>query len=268
MDERLAEHLKTELMALIPDFGVKRDINKCVVACKKLSHGDAVQAAGAVLGRELQGVVNLLQDCVEGHSPSAIDVSRMSSFSILFLKKCENFCTCDAYVPGEAGSMTMKRVELQGNEAIGTRFDRCFKAEAGAKDPQDIKEFRMFKWMLSSEQQEKGDVWHKEVIFHAKARLEDQRQAALQDITSGQGGEQAKQKRPIQAAELSTSASSSSSGSATTSAPPPLPPPPRGPLKKQKTMEKAVDQASQKAAEKASAEAGTGVPKFFGMKAK
>ena len=188
MDERLAEHLKTELMALIPDFGVKRDINKCVVACKKLSHGDAVQAAGSVLGRELQGVVNLLQDCTEGHSPSAIDVSRMSSFSILFLKKCENFCTCDAYVPAEAGSMTMKRVELQGKEAIGARFDRCFKAEAGAKDPQDIKEFRMFKWMLSSEQQEKVDVWHKEVIFHAKARLEDQRQAAIQDITSGQGG--------------------------------------------------------------------------------
>ena len=126
----------------------------------------------------------------------------------------------------------------------------------------------MFKWMLSSEQQEKVDAWHKEVIFHAKARLEDQRQAAIQDITSGQGGgEQAKQKRPIQAAELSTSASSSSSASATTSAPPPLPPPPRGSLKKLKTAEKAVDHASQKAAEKPSAETGTGVLKFFGVKA-
>ena len=125
----------------------------------------------------------------------------------------------------------------------------------------------MFKWMLSSEQQEKVDVWHKEVIFHAKARLEDQRQAAIQDITSVQEGEQAKQKRPIQAEELSTSASSSSSASATTSAPPPLPPPPRGSLKKLKTVEKAVDHASQKAAEKPSAETGTGVLKFFGMKA-
>ena len=122
--------------------------------------------------------------------------------------------------------------------------------------------------MLASEQQEKVDMWHKEVIFHAKARLEDRRQAAIQDITSVQGGEQAKQKRPTQAAELSTSASSSSSGSATTSAPPPLPPPPRGPLKKQKTLEKAVDQASQKAADKASAEPASGVLKFFGTKAK
>ena len=106
-----------------------------------------------------------------------------------------------------------------------------------------------------------------EVMAQAKAGLEDQRQAAIQDITSGQGGEQAKQKRPIQAAELSTSASSSSSASATTSAPPPLPPPPRGSLKKLKTVEKAVDHASQKAAEKPSAETGTGVLKFFGMKA-
>ena len=110
-------------------------------------------------------------------------------------------------------------------------------------------------------------MWHKEVIFHAKARLEDQRQAAIQDITSVQDGEPAKQKRPIQAEELSTSASSSSSASATTPAPPPLPPPPRGPLKKLKTVEKAVDHASQKAAEKPSAETGTGVLKFFGVKA-
>ena len=156
MDVRLAEHMKTELMALIPDHGVEADINKCVVACKKLSHGDVVLAAGIGLSRELQAVANLLQDCIDCHSPSAIDVSRMSSFSILFLKKCEHFCGCDAYCPGEAGSMTMKRLELQGQDAIAARFDRCFKADSKAKDPNDIKEFRMFRWMLNTEQQGEG----------------------------------------------------------------------------------------------------------------
>ena len=78
--------------------------------------------------------------------------------SILFLKKCESFSRCDAYAQGEAGSVTMTRVQLQGKAAIAARFDRCFKAELHAKDPNDIKEFKMFKWMLTSEQQEKVEV--------------------------------------------------------------------------------------------------------------
>ncbi len=219
-DERLAEHLKNELMALIPDHGVKTDINKCVVACRKLSHGDVELAAGSGLCRELQGVVSLLQDCIDCHSPSAIEVSRKSSFSILFVKKCESFCRCDAYVPGEAESMAMKRLKLQGQDAIAARFDRCFKAELGAKDPLDIKEFIMLKWMLSSEQQEKVDVWHKEVMLQAKARLEDQRQAAIVDITSSQVSEQAKQKGMIHGAEvaiISTSHSASSKAASSNS---------------------------------------------------
>ena len=177
-DERLAEHLKNELMALIPDHGVKTDINKCVVACKKLSHGDVVLAAGIGLSRELQAAVNLLQDCIDCHSPSAIEVSRKSSFSILFVKKCESFCRCDAYVADSSGN-EFKRVELLGGAAMTARYDRCFKQELGSKDPVDTKEFRMFKWMLSSEQHEKVDVWHREVMLQAKARLEDQRQAAV-----------------------------------------------------------------------------------------
>jgi hypothetical protein len=268
LDVRLAEHMKAELMTLIPDFGVKIDINKCVVACKKLSHGDVVLAAGSGLCRELQGVVNLLQDCIDCHSPSAIEVSRMSSFSILFVKKCENFCRCDAYVADSAG-IKSKRVELQGKAAITARFDRCLQAELGMKDPLDIKEFRMFKWMLSSEQQEKIDVWHKEVMLQAKARLEDQRQAAIVDITSSQVSEQAKQKDMIHGAEvaiISTSHAASSKSSSASSVTKIVP----APLKKQKTAEKAIlDKCSQDALEGAPDVAvSNNLMIFFGAKAK
>lgn len=193
------------------------------------------------------GVANMLSDCCEGRSPAAAAVSRMSPFSILFLKKCENFCIAYAEVPAGGGSKAMRKIGVYGQEAVKYRYDLCPKAANGAeRDTLELKGFRKLRWVLSDEQQAKVDICHKEAMLEANIRLHDQRRAALPDAACSKD-------RP-KVAKADPTYSSTSPPKPQASEPVPRPPP----SKQNKAMETLGNDASAPS---------SGLMRFFGTKA-
>ena len=178
-DARIGSHFKAQVLDVLPKAGERKDIVKCIDEARTISQSDGVEAAGKTLQRELTGLVNLLQDCSEGRSPSAMEVVRMSGFSTIFLKGCENLCVAYAVV---ADGMTKKKVEKFGQDAINYKYQMCLDAEnVASRDPLDLRDFRRFQWMLSAEQMKNVELWHREAMVEAKTRLLDKRRAALND---------------------------------------------------------------------------------------
>ena len=93
MDELLEIHLKSCLLACLPQAGESRDMNKALVACRALTTGLTTMAAVKSTERELSAAVNMLQDMVEARSPSQIYLANMSDFAVNSVKHCDSFCT-------------------------------------------------------------------------------------------------------------------------------------------------------------------------------
>ena len=123
MDELLEAHLKSCLLACLPQAGESRDMNKALVACRALTTGITVMSAVKSKERELSAAVNVLQDMCEARSLSLTYLANMSDFALNFVKRCESFCTLQ---PGlETQSNLGVKKKILGKEAINFRYDLC-----------------------------------------------------------------------------------------------------------------------------------------------
>ena len=97
------------------------------------------------------------------------------------VKRAENFAV--AYTEGldASGKLVSKRT-LYGQEAIHYCFERC-KGIDGVQDTQNLKEFRMFAWMLTTPQHEEFLNWERAAVAGAKRRMADSKAKALEDIS-------------------------------------------------------------------------------------
>jgi hypothetical protein len=136
----------------------------------------------------------------------------------------------------------MKQQDFFGQAAMDHKYAAFAADTIGGIGPMDLKEFKKFQWMLSADQRQKVDLWHKDAMVQAKARLQDERQASLDDEKSSEGISKLSSKGPSSSPCSAACESSASS---------------KGPAKKQKV-----------AAEKTKVTgAGGSLMKFFGAKA-
>ena len=171
LDSKLSIHLQNCLMAILPEKGQVQSMTKAVLACRQLATGRVAMAAGKSAERELQGCCNLLSDCCEGRSPTASAVTKMSPFSMLFLKKAENFCVYNTVEGSEdMTGRASRKVVLTGANALLSRFDKC---SAPHKDPDsaDLKVSRTFRWMLNEDQNARVDEWLRVAVLIAKDKM-------------------------------------------------------------------------------------------------
>ena len=206
LDSKLSIHLQNCLMAILPEKGQVQSMTKAVLACRQLATGRVAMAAGKSAERELQGCCNLLSDCCEGRSPTASAVTKMSPFSMLFLKKAENFCVYNT-VEGsdDMTGRASRKVVLTGANALLSRFDKC---STPHKDPDsaDLKVFRSFRWMLNEDQNARVDEWLRVAVLTAKDKIATAKKAAITDIENAiavQKGSEVQQKDHLPAPPIS-----------------------------------------------------------------
>ena len=104
----------------------------------------------------------------------------MKPFGLSFLKRAENF----AHTYGEVQCAQTGRLlnkSLYGSAAIDYRFKTC-SSKSGIRDSKDLKEFKIFRWMLSAEQEDVFEGWCRDAIISGKTRCLKTKAKALVDI--------------------------------------------------------------------------------------
>ena len=180
-DPLLLAHLRSCLLAILPDAGEIRSLPKAVTAARALATGQVATAAGRDVEKELMSVVNLLQDICDARSPCASETLKMSSFVLQCLKKAENCCVTTHEEPLTENGTKMRRKQLLAGAALDHLVAKSLKLKSGPLGP-DLKQMRQFRWMLSIENNKLLDGWIKDAVVMAKDKLTNARHAALQDI--------------------------------------------------------------------------------------
>ena len=118
---------------------------------------------------------------MEGRAPTAKAVSKMSPFSILFLKKAEKFCVYSTVAPSDDGKSAPRKVVLTGYDALNARFEKFV---GGHSDPSsaDLKEFRSYRWMLNEQQNTQVNEWQSAAVLSAKDKIQAEKKKAIADI--------------------------------------------------------------------------------------
>ena len=179
----MEEKLKKCLMSCLPGDKEKRSVAKAVVACRLLSTGNLASAQQTSLQKSLTAATNLLQDIADGKSPSGPELAKLGDFVVCFAKKAEHFAHCPNDDPASPPSSS-KVKEFFGAEAVKFRWQIC-QAMPGLKPEEDIKMFRMFRWVLSAQEDLEFLAWEKAAVIGAKARLQESKAKALKDVEAG-----------------------------------------------------------------------------------
>ena len=118
-----------------------------------------------------------------GKSPSGPELAKLGDVVVCFAKKADNFAHCPNHDPSSAASSSNAR-EFFGADAVKFRWKMC-QAMPGLKPEEDIKMFRMFRWVLSAQEDIEFLAWEKAAVIGAKARLQACKAKALQDVEAG-----------------------------------------------------------------------------------
>ena len=105
----------------------------------------------------------------------------MSTWMIVFIKRCENFAHVWADESCEVAGKVARKA-LYGSEALRWRYDKCFRAQPQLPEANDLKEFRMFRWMLPSEENAQVQEWQREAVQTSRARIAAGNVKALEDM--------------------------------------------------------------------------------------
>ena len=89
-DKAIDTHLKSRLVAILPDFGEDRVFAKGVMAMRQLISGEVVLAQDIALQNKMQSAVNMMQNVMEANGPTAKEASKLSEFAQRLLKRAEN----------------------------------------------------------------------------------------------------------------------------------------------------------------------------------
>lgn len=249
-DKQIQEHLRNCMLNLLLGPREKRAISKVASACRVLSTGPVVMAQKKTIEKEMTAAVDALVDMVEGGGPTAEELSKLSTWMMVFMKRCENCShtwleeSCE--IPGKVA-----RKALYGSEALLHRYHMCCVAQPRVPEACDLKEFRMFRWMLSGEENAQVQEWQREAVETSRARIAVGKVKALEDMEVKTTKEKKILMQPDATASFVIAA-------------PPL-------KEKKKAKEKALDVAPEVQAEEEDMERdedkGAGVLSFFGARA-
>ena len=76
----------------------------------------------------------------------------------------------------------MKKKTLFGAAAMQHKFHNASQLEAGHQDATDMKEFRMFQWLLSEKENATVAQWQKSMVAKSNEILRTKKQKALKDV--------------------------------------------------------------------------------------
>ena len=188
-------HLKSCVLNVVPMPGEKRILSKAVTAGKMPLDGEVVTAQKVSLEKDLRGAVDLLEEIAEGRGPSASEAGKMSLWSTVFLKKCENFCVFEDDDKCEkTGAIT--RNTFFGGDALSRRYTRCVGIQ-GVQDAADLKSVRSFAWMLSRDESRAVAEWQRHAVVTSSARLKESKAKALKDVEEAAKSSKTKARRSI-----------------------------------------------------------------------
>lgn len=169
------------MLNLLPGPREKRAISKVTSACRQLSTGPVVMAQKKPIEKEMTSAVDALVDMAEGGGPTAEELSKLSTWMMVFMKRCENFAhtwhedPCE--IPGKVA-----RKALYGSEAILHRYHNCWVMQPRVPEASDLKEFRMFRWMLGGDENAQVAEWQREAVVNSRARIALGKMKALEDL--------------------------------------------------------------------------------------
>ena len=116
---------------------------------------------------------NVLLDISEANGPKSSEVAAMGHWMVVFLKRCENLPVL----------VLDNKKTLLGAEAIAARYEKCLALDdSQVPDTNDLKEFRMFRWMLSKDMEKHYNEWQRKAVETSKARLQASKLQALEDL--------------------------------------------------------------------------------------
>ena len=175
-------------VCVCPSPKEKRSLTKAVIAARTLGTGPVVMAQSKTLEKEVVSAANALLDISGPNGPTAVEVGRMSIWMAIFFKKAENFAHIVADCEDCSGRPSRKA--LPGAEAIQWRFDKCLKLGDKVVDTADLKEFRMYRWMLSKDQELQYLEWQRKAIVTNKDHMQATQIKALEDLVVKRNNEQ------------------------------------------------------------------------------
>ena len=159
------------MLNLLPGPREKRAISKVTSACRQLSTGPVVVAQKKPIEKEMTSAVDALVDMAEGGGPTADELSKLSTWMMVFMKRCENF----------AHTWLEERCEIPEKVARKALYD-CWVAQPRVPEASDLKEFRMFRWMLGGDENAQVAEWQREAVVNSRARIALGKMKALEDL--------------------------------------------------------------------------------------
>ena len=240
--------LKQNMLDILPQKGERRSMEKAVVATRLLATGEIACAQVKPLMDSLNAAANSLIDVQEARAPTALELSKMEDFVQTFLKRAEWYCHVVAEQVDVEGKIVSKKT-LFGHDALLWRYVKC-QETMGVQDPQDLKCFRQFTWMLTDVQLAEFKKWEGLALVGAKERLQLNKAKALKDIEDETREDKDKKRK-------------NSSSSAIVAAPA---------IKEKKVEKKVIEKVTEKEKEDEEGEdsflsGDTGLVSFFGARA-
>ena len=181
-DALMEDRMRNLMLEVAPSPGEKRILSKAVAAARQLSVGPLALAQKTSIQTDMTTAANAILDMSTGSSPTSKELSQMTTWLLCFHKRCENFAhvVVDAAASCSSSSKSAKR-HLFGAAAIQHRLKTCRDAPDGAQEDTDLKELRMFRWLLSDAELKELSSWTSSKVQTSRDRLMN-RQKALQDI--------------------------------------------------------------------------------------
>ena len=122
-------------------------------------------------GGLIKGVISLVSDLKMSISPEAATIKKMSQFNLQVLKRTEYFYAAPLPPLGGVASSSADGTFVRGRKAIMDLYHRYEKAvdskEGNLPTADDLKPFKVYRWVLGDAQTEKVRQWLITAAQHA-----------------------------------------------------------------------------------------------------
>jgi hypothetical protein len=178
-DNLIETRMRDLMLEILPRAGDKRSLLKAVTAARHLSVGPLCMAQRKSVVDEMSSAANCLLDISQAQGPSLAQLGKMSHWIQTFHRSAGNFFRVvgEEEVNGEG-----KKKTLFGEAAMKWRMQQCMLVDGGHQDPEHMKEFRMYAWLLSSSELERTKEWQRLAVANSRDKIASMKQKALKDV--------------------------------------------------------------------------------------
>ena len=178
-DNLIETRMRDLMLEILPRAGDKRSLLKAVTAARHLSVGPLCMAQRKSVIDEMSSAANCLLDISQAQGPSLAQLGKMSHWIQTFHRSAGNFfhVVGEEEVNGEG-----KKKTLFGEAAMKWRMQQCMLVDGGHQDPEHMKEFRMYAWLLSSSELERTKEWQRLAVANSRDKIASMKQKALKNV--------------------------------------------------------------------------------------